>query len=280
MAEVSVQSRLDQLARGWGVSVLDRFATASSLIATGQRDTQPVVLKVVARDGDEWHAGDVLDAFDGAGVVRVVDRADGVLLLERAMPGTPLVDLVLDGRDAEATDIIADVLGRMTPRGSSRRFPTVQDWGRSFDRYVASGDHRIPGPLVAHAHHLYVELAASQIEPRLLHGDLHHYNILYDASRGWLATDPKGVVGEVEYELGAALRNPYQRPDLFAVPSVVRARIERFSARPKLNSARVLAWAFSQAVLSAIWSIEDGLPVSEKDNPASRLARTIQPMLG
>jgi streptomycin 6-kinase len=43
---------------------------------------------------------------------------------------------------------------------------------------------------------------------RLLHGDLQHYNVLLDRKRGWLAIDPKGVVAEGEFELGAALRNP------------------------------------------------------------------------
>ena len=42
----------------------------------------------------------------------------------------------------------------------------------------------------------------------LLHGDLQHYNVLLDKDRGWVAIDPKGVVGELEYEVGALLRNP------------------------------------------------------------------------
>ena len=62
---------------------------------------------------------------------------------------------------------------------------------------------------VERAQRLYVGLCASQTSTRLLHGDLHHYNILRDGDRGWVAIDPKGVVGEVEYEIGAALRNPY-----------------------------------------------------------------------
>lgn len=51
--------------------------------------------------------------------------------------------------------------------------------------------------------------------------DLQHYNVLFDDARGWLAIDPKGVVGEVEYEIGAILRNPIERPDLFAAPEIV-----------------------------------------------------------
>lgn len=62
-----------------------------------------------------------------------------------------------------------------------------------------------------------MKLAASQDETTLLHGDLHHYNVLSDVRRGWLAIDPKGVIGEVEYEAGAIFRNPNEMPDLFTI---------------------------------------------------------------
>ncbi len=40
-------------------------------------------------------------------------------------------------------------------------------------------------------------------EPQLLlHGDLHHWNILDDASRGWMAIDPKGVIGASCLDVG------------------------------------------------------------------------------
>jgi streptomycin 6-kinase len=36
----------------------------------------------------------------------------------------------------------------------------------------------------------------------LLHGDLHHHNILLDHKRGWIAIDPKGVIGHPGLEVG------------------------------------------------------------------------------
>ena len=102
------------------------------------------------------------------------------------------------------------------------------------------------------------DLAATQREPALLHGDLHHYNVLSDRARGWCAIDPKGVVGELEYELGAALRNPIDRPDLFATLDVVERRLDQFGLVLGIDVSRARGWCFAQAVLSAIWSIEDG----------------------
>jgi streptomycin 6-kinase len=109
--------------------------------------------------------------------------------------------------------------------------------------------------------------------PALLHGDLHHYNVLSDRARGWCAIDPKGVVGELEYELGAALRNPIDRPDLFAKLDVVERRLEQFGLALGLDISRARGWCFSQAVLSAIWSLEDG-HAAEAD-AALQLARVL-----
>jgi len=111
-----------------------------------------------------------------------------------------------------------------------------------------------------------------------LHGDLQHYNILFDIEQGWTAIDPKGVVGEVEYEIGASLRNPYEKPELFASGEAVRRRLNSYARLLKLDSKRVLEWALTQAVLSAIWTVEDGFAL-DGSYPTIRLADTIRTML-
>jgi streptomycin 6-kinase len=148
----------------------------------------------------------------------------------------------------------------------------------AFERYSASGDRRIPAALVEEARQWFISLARSQQAPRLLHGDLQHYNVLFDSRRGWLAIDPKGVVGEAEYEVGAVLRNPFERPDLFVATGMVERRLTRLSDRLSLSVDRALAWSFAQAVLSAIWSVEDGFSV-DAEHPVLGLANVIRVML-
>lgn len=258
------------------------------MIAFGSRDVgklehQPVVLKAIKREGDEWHSGEILDAFDGNGVARVYEYAPGVVLLERLRPGNSLAEMSISGKDAEATDILAKVIEQMSmsAHDALRACPgvaTVWDWARGFERYNVTGDAQIPKELVESAQRLYLKLCASQREPRLLHGDLQHYNVLFDSERGWLAIDPKGVIGEVEYEIGAILRNPFSRPESFISRNRIETRIKKLTERLHLESGRVLAWGFTQAVLSAIWDVEDGFPVDAM-HPSLRLANAIQPML-
>lgn len=270
--------RMDERAHHWCVAIEHKFETESSLIAFGTRGGQPVVLKVLKQPGDEWRSGEILKAFDGNGVVRAYEYVEGAVLLERLSPGNSLVSMAMDGRDAEATDILADVIQQISGREPPKGCATVQHWARGFERYSATGDNKIPKHLVEEGHRLYSELCASQQQPRLLHGDLHHYNVLFDSDRGWLAIDPKGVIGEIEYEIGAVLRNPIEKPDLFASSATVEKRLTHFAKRLNVNFERALAWGFAQAVLSAIWEIEDGFSV-DAESPSIMLANAMHPML-
>lgn len=267
-----------QHARDWRVAIDETVETETSLIAFGRRDGDRVVLKVVKREGDEWNSGDVLSAFAGHGVVRVHECTAGACLAERVDPGTSLVDLARAGRDDEATDALARVIGSMTPAIIPPHCPTVQEWGRGFAWYLSSGDSQIPKTLVQQAVRIYSQLSAAQRGVRLLHGDLQHSNVLLDAGRGWLAIDPKGVVGEVEYEVGAALRNPREVPHLVGDPAVVERRVDRFVSVLNLDGARVVGWAFAQAVLSLIWTVEDGSAITAGD-PSGLLVDAIRPLL-
>jgi streptomycin 6-kinase len=272
--------RIAECVREWGIAIQHTHKTPSSFIAFGTCGSEQVVLKVARQPGDEWRGGEVLAAFEGRGAVRVIQHVEGAVLLERLLPGTPLASLSLEGRDKEATEILAEVIhGMSQAQASPNTFPTVADWGNGFQHYLASGDSQVPIDLVERGQHIYQQLCASQQHVRLLHGDLQHYNVLFDSARGWVAIDPKGVVGELEYEIGASLRNPYENPDLLAAPGVIERRLRQYAARLPLDPERALQWGFAQAVLSAIWSIEDGFAL-DATAPALRLAQAIQPMLG
>ena len=272
------ESRLVAHAREWAVVVQRRLETPSSLIAIGQQGSRGVVLKVLKEPGDEWHAGEIVRAFDGQGVVEVYEHVPGAILLEELVPGTPLVRVALDRSDGDASEILADVIQRMSPVRVPPNCPTVADMSKGFQRYAASGDTQVPALLVERAGELCAKLCATQHKTRLLHGDLQHYNVLWDERRGWIAIDPKGVLGELEYEIGAIMRNPIERPDVFASPTIVERRLEYFARALDVDYARALSWTFTQAVLSAIWSVEDGFAV-DATNSAIQLAHVVAPML-
>jgi streptomycin 6-kinase len=275
---VSVAERFDERVRAWSLDLERVVETETSLLGFGYQNDLAVVLKVVKRPGDEWSSGPVVRAFDGRGMLRVHEYIEGALLLERLVPGHSLVRLSLEGADDAAIDVVADVITRMTAVGALPSYRSVLEWGSGFTPYLAGDDRRIPRDVVEEGQRRFLALAGSQQATRLLHGDLHHSNILLDSTRGWLAIDPKGVVGETEYELGAVLRNPIERPEVFLSRSTVEKRLSQFANKLRVDIDRAVGWAFAQAVLSALWSIEDGSPV-HADDPVLVLAKTIRPML-
>jgi streptomycin 6-kinase len=269
-----LKARIAERVKAWRVRAERAVTTETSALVFGTRDGKPVIVKVALDAGDEWRTGEIAAAFGGRGVVQVHEYAAGAALLDRIVPGTPLVALVLEGRDDEATEILGALLRRMSPGDPPAGCATVEAWGLGFERYLATNDARIPRELVLLAQRVYSELAAAQREPALLHGDLQHYNVLFDERRNWVAIDPKGVIGELEYEIGAALRNPYERPDLLASPETIERRLAIFQAALGIDVDRARAWAFAQGVLSAVWSVEDGHAV-DANHAGLRLALAI-----
>ena len=273
-----MKDQLPAKAAQWNVRIDEVRETTTSGLGFGVRDGRRVVLKLIKNADDELHSGAVLRAFDGDGTVRVYESEVGAVLLERLDPGEELVNLVMRGADDEATTILAQVIAKLANHTAPAERPTVANWGRGFERYLRSGDAQIPYGLVKQGQAVYEHLACSQRTTMLLHGDLHHYNVLFDHERGWTAIDPKGVVGELEYEVGALLRNPFELPELFTNRATVERRLKILTTLLPLDHTRTLKWSFAQAVLSAIWSVEDD-HILEPNNSALQLARTLRTML-
>jgi streptomycin 6-kinase len=264
---------VERCAARWSLKVGPPFPSLSYNYAApveGLRGER-LVLKVGVPVAELLSEIEALRLFDGRGAARLVD-ADaewGVLLLERLEPGTRLVALCEEDDEA-ATKAAAGVMKKLwRPVPAAHNFPTAADWGRGLRRlreHFGGGTGPFPRRIVEEAESLYAELLASADEPVVTHGDLHHGNILKGSGDTWLAIDPKGLVAEPAYEVGALLRNPL--PQLLRWPEPVRVterRIAQLSDELGFDRARVRGWGLAQAVLSEWWSIEDTGELGEFD---------------
>jgi streptomycin 6-kinase len=223
-------------------------------------DGTPAILKVLSPISDETDAPRTLRHFAGRGAVRVLAEADRVVLLERAVPGSALTDVVAAGRDDEATAVIAVIAADLHHGEPPDGFVGVEQWADGFRRQRERGPHPLlPPAMLDRAETLYRDLAASQRRRFLLHGDLHHENILM-GERGWLVIDPKGVIGEPAFEVVMSLGNPHLTWPYPADRKVMARRVAIFAERLAVDRDRILNWAFAQMVLCACWHIEDGDP--------------------
>jgi len=247
----------------WLLTVMPPFEPLSyNYVAPAIRaDGTDVVLKLGIPNPELLTEIEALRLFNGHGIVQLLDADpdQGILLLERLKPGTPLSSLP---DDRQATSIAAQVMRQLwRPAPSEHPFPTVAKWAAGLRRlreHFAGGCGPFPRALVEVAEARFAELIGSMAEPVLLHGDLHHENILTAERQPWLALDPKGLVGEPAYEVGALLRNPM--PQLLAEPQperVLARRVYQLAEELGFDRERLLGWGVAQAVLSAWWSFED-----------------------
>lgn len=276
-------SRLDERfaahAREWGVKVDRILTTETSHLGFGTRGGRAVVLKVIRKEnGEEWRCGEVLDAFRGEGVIRPIEYAAGAVLLPRLQPGHDLTSLCLEGNDDEATEIIASLLQRMS--AAPAQLAGVRPVDRlqpEFEQFRDGANGFIPPGYVDRAEELFRELCEGQRNVRLLHGDLHHYNILSDSDIGWVAIDPWGVSGEPEFEAGASLRNPISA--LLGDRRILERRLKTFETRLGLDAHRTLKWAFATTVLGILWPFEDGVGLDLRA-PFALAAQSMHDVLG
>jgi streptomycin 6-kinase len=234
-------------------------------VAFVSRGDERLVLKLVPGAGDETRMGAVLGHWGGEGAVRLIASEAGAILMERARPGGDLFDLLEADSDDSATVAACDVMAALRrPAPGGGGFRTVADWGAGFARNRAAAvEAGIEARLIDRAEALFQDLCASQAEPILLHGDLHHHNIVRDAARGWLAIDPKGILGEPAYETGALLRNPIASLERCARPEIIARRTELMAGRLGYDVRRIIGWCFAQWVLADLWAIEDHIPFDE-----------------
>jgi streptomycin 6-kinase len=190
------------------------------------------------------------------------DAELGALLLERIVPGTDLTT-VRDGeaRFRTAARLIASL---PLPLAGDHGFPAYGDWvSRAFAwvRQVPGADAKLLS-LAGTAERCFREIDTPDRPRVLLHGDLHHLNILRDRG-GWKAIDPKGVIGVPCLEAARFMQNELGMGD----PGDRLARLDQMTvifAEHLQEEKRVLArCAFVDQVLATCWSVEENAPSAE-----------------
>ncbi|MED1800591.1 aminoglycoside phosphotransferase family protein [Brevibacillus porteri] len=258
----SFHELIDDCEARWSLKVLDPFPLSYNFVApVVLQDGRNAVLKLGVPGLDWQRELTAIRAFAGRGMVQLLDADEekGIMLLERIMPGETLDKL---SSEEERIQCLADVIKRMhTPVSNAGKlastFPTIADWAVGLEKirpHFQEGIGPIPEQMVERAMQWYKKLLSTQKEQCLLHGDLHHENILRAEREPWLAIDPKGLIGETEYEVIPFLLNHLPED---GVEEVMKQRVDGLTKALSLQKERVLTWAYCHSVLSAWWFIED-----------------------
>lgn len=259
-------------AAAWSLTleeVLSDAPTRQVLAARGPRG-EALVLKCVLPGRSAEAERLSLAAFAGRGVPRVLaaDPAEGLLLLERVAPGIVLRHLTQHDDDAATRAAGLLIATLPVPAPAAGPFLTVTGWLGA----LRAAEGRLPAAALDRASGLLTDLTAGAAERLLLHGDLHHDNILR-RGEGWCAIDPKGLIGERAAEAAPLLRR-HADP---AVPEQPRRRAAIVAETTGLDLGRIAAWGYAGAVVTAAQIVVRGTHPARKLAVAEALPPLISP---
>ncbi|MGJ3238844.1 MAG: aminoglycoside phosphotransferase family protein [Anaerolineae bacterium] len=215
---------------------------------------QQVVLKLIAPNAHEERLGaQALMHFGGRGAVYLLRSDAGAQLLEYA-EGDDLTGLVHRGEDDHATGIIAGVIGQLhsiPPDNAPAELVTLDRWFQALFQQA----RRDPASIYGRGAVITRYLLNNPQDVRVLHGDIHHANIRH-SRRGWLAFDPKGLIGERTYDCANTLCNPmHHYPPVYHEARLLR-QAWILADVLDMDYLRLLQFTFAYACLSASWFLQ------------------------
>lgn len=264
---------LEFYCKNWQLSDPERIArTFTSDVYKVKFNGESVVLKILNEKGKTFESkgAAVLRCFNGNGAVRLINADDGAHLLE-FIDGPMLKSHVEQGNDDSAMDVLCDVIAKIHSYSGpcpSELISMERNFRSLFERAKSENE----GDIYKRGAKLARELIATAKDLRVLHGDIHHENILRHPIRGWLAIDPQCLFGERTYDLANAFYNPSGYSDLAACSDRIVRLAKKFSQTLHIEQKRILQYAFAYGCLSASWSIEDG----QSPDTTLRIAQEIE----
>lgn len=210
--------KLDRIATAHDLSAITPFPNLSyNYVAKAIRNNNSVVLKV-GLPGDEF-TNEVLalQCFHPDHIAKVYDFNvdEGYYIMETIFPGTTLNEKYPDVRTS--VRIFVEQWRRLHVSDSKRssvtsiKLPSIDTWFHALDNEIIE----IPAEWINEA-----KAAQQRIKnlnnKSILHGDLHHENILWDNQRKFVIIDPKGVIGHAYYDCVQYLLNKNESIEEFA----------------------------------------------------------------
>ena len=242
------------------------ISTHSSDLLPALKDGVPVMLKI-ARVTEEQSGALLMQWWGGQGAARVLELEGDALLMERATGPRSLSAMVRNGGDDDASRILCSVASELhAQRGKPPQ--SLIPLSRWFGALLSTAERH--GSLLAEATATAKELLANQRDVVVLHGDIHHGNVLDFGPRGWLAIDPKGLIGERTFDFVNLLRNPETSVALARCRFARQASVIADATR--LDRKRLLQWTIAFSGLSAAWFLDDGR-APDVDMAVAELAR-------
>ena len=271
---LGLQAVVDRLVNQWDLQPGYAYSRSNVSLAmrVESRDYGSAVLKIPSIVNEGHLEAAALSLWNVKGAVRLyaADVESGAMLLERCEPG----DTLESCRDFERIDDVTATIFHGLPRvpTDTEQFPSLgQEMLRrarlARERFEEAG-RPIDPSLMELAVSWAGDLATDEVDPVLLHGDLHPYNILAASRRSWLAIDPIPMVGDRTYDLVQFLL--FRRGDLADPHRDLRMHLDRIAAWANLDPVRLARFAVVKLLFDVFLSFQGSGEIKFSDVVAAQ----------
>ncbi|MCO7574019.1 3'-kinase [Pseudomonas chlororaphis] len=223
----------------------------SRLLPVRLEDGAPGMLKIALNE-DEQAGNRLMAWWAGEGAAQVYAQEDQALLMERALGPRSLMCMALAGEHDAVSHIVCATLARLhAPR--SKPLPALLPLDHWFKDLREAAHQR--GGLLLNSLAMAEQLLAAPRDPVVLHGDVHHDNVLDFGEGGWRVIDPKRVYGERTFDFANLICNP----DLPCATDPLRfaRQVQVIARAAQLEPRRLVQWVLAFSGLSAAWFLQD-----------------------
>ncbi len=266
-----IATKLDDWCRTWHIEleIIEPPDTFNVVLFGRSGRVGDVVLKISPPTFESRAELEAVQQASGPGFVRLIeaDPSISLMMLERIRPGTALRDAGLS--DEAMTRIGAARLLEFwqEPVRNDDLIP-LERWAREPLEHEPDKHPQLPGDLLRIGGDIARELLSTPSSHTLLHGDLHHQNILRRGDGEWVTIDPKGLIGERGYDIATWMMNPWGAPLSDDFIQIANRRLDIFSEMLGEDRQRLARWAVFHAALSLCWSLDAEQP----EDPESDIA--------
>ncbi len=264
---------LSELTEKWQLTNLNMMALSYNLVCEAHSSLYGEVVLKLCLPGFEYktelHA---LEELNHKYMVELIthDENRRALLLKNLKPGETLWTVPYK----ERLKIAAPIINEMPRAIYKNIFPTVIGFVEKMIKYIKERypTHEILSHLI-YLHDKFDTLNVSKNPISLLHGDLHHWNILL--SEKWMVIDPKGVIGYKSLEVGRYMNNQIQEDGIDQLQCMADM-VDVFSTELGLSKDIIRLSFYADMVLSTSWNFEDHIVDHDNINEKVEIIKLIR----
>jgi len=267
---MKMDTRRNDAVKRWGLKRCEEiyWHPAKAVFSAESEQFGPVILKIDKDTSQLKSEYRMLAGLSGSYSCKVYayDESAGLLLEERIFPGTVLrKEPSLEKRVRIFSQVFREI------HKPAEEGETYLDWLERICEYCAQSHvAKDVSDMACQARGICAEMFGKYSDRLLLHGDLHHDNLLLRTDGSYAVIDPKGVTGPAVLDLPRFLLNELDTDHASPDRQHIQEAIGLLASHTGCPETDIRKLFFMETVLENVWRMEDGDEMNQQEIEIAR----------